>query len=217
MKVAGFVVPDQSSGHRATAPHFVVIVRRGPPVPSCRNNACATVFVSMVKRPTYRQQRKSGIWPLVSQFALWLLTRPFVWAYRIADLAFDFDKRGAASNLKRLSEEVEFDCGPLFAKYGGRIVPELSSGSPSLDYATVVVEVRSLQLRATLERGYTDWEITAPASPHPWDSLEQVCRRFARNSVRSSSTFQLLVDHLPEIERDYADPAGPSSSEEPFW
>jgi hypothetical protein len=138
----------------------------------------------------------------VERAALWLLTRPFVWSYRITDRVFDLDKRGAATNLKRLMEEVESDCGYLFSKYGGRIVPELSSGSPSFDFATVVVEVRSLQLRATRDRGFTEWEITAPASPYPWQPLGLVCQRFASESGRRpSSTFGLLADHLPEIEQ----------------
>jgi hypothetical protein len=155
----------------------------------------------MVNRPTYHQQRKSGTWLAVSRFALWLLARPFVWTYRITDRIFDLDKRGAARNLKRLREEVESDCGHLFSKYGGRIVPELSSGSPHFDCASVVVEVRSLQLRASRDRGFTDWEITAAASRYPWQPLGPVCLRFASDNGRPSSTFRLLADHLPEIEQ----------------
>jgi hypothetical protein len=161
----------------------------------------------MADRPTYRQQRSSGMWPIwfqVARPAIWLLTRPFVWFYRIADLIFDLDERGAASNLKRLTEEVESDCDYLFSKYGGRIVPELSSGSPYFDFASVVVEVRSLQLRATRDRGFTNWEITSPASRYPWQPLELVCQRFAPENSRPSSTLRLFVDHLPEIEQLFA-------------
>src|ERR1700730_1595218 len=62
----------------------------------------------MADRPTYRQHRNSGMWPKLFQVArpaIWLLTRPFVWFNRIADLIFDLDERGAASNLKRLTEK----------------------------------------------------------------------------------------------------------------
>ncbi len=176
----------------------------------CRSNTWtirATVFLSMANRPTYRQQRNSGMWPILFQVArpaIWLLTRPFVWFYRIANLIFHLDQRGAASNLKRLTEEVESECDYLFSKYGGRLVPELSNGSPSFDFATVVVEVKSLYLRATRDRGFTDWEITAPASRYPWQPLELVCQRFEPENGRQSSTLRLLVDHLPEIEQLFA-------------
>jgi hypothetical protein len=162
----------------------------------------------MANRPTYCQQRNSGMWPPIllqaARLAIWLLSRPFVWFYRIADLIFDLDKRGAASNLKRLTEEVESECDYLFSKYGGRVVPELSNGSPAMDFATVVVEVKSLHLRATRDRGFTGWEITAPASRYPWQPLELVCQRFAHENGRPSSTFRLLVDHFPEIEQLFA-------------
>jgi hypothetical protein len=158
----------------------------------------------MANRPTHHQRRNSSIWPTLLQVTrppIWLLTRPFVWFYRVADLIFDFDKRGAASNLKRLTEEVESECDYLFSKYGGRLVPELSNGYPSFDFASVVVEVRSLQLRATRDRGLTSWEVTAPASRYPWQPLELVCQRFAPEKGSPLSTIQLLVDHLPEIEQ----------------
>jgi hypothetical protein len=157
----------------------------------------------MAYRPTFHERRSAGKWPTplqVSISAIWVISRPFVWLYRLANLIFDLDARGAASNLKRLTKEVESDCDFLFSKYGGRIVPELSSGSPSFDFATVVVEVRSLQLRAIRDRGFTSWEVTSSKSPDPWQSLEQVCRRFAPKEGSLPSTFHVLIDHLPEIE-----------------
>jgi hypothetical protein len=156
---------------------------------------------------TFRKKDNPGKWPTLLQVAtpaIWLVSRPFVWLYRITDLIFDLDARGAASNLRRLTKEVESDCDHLFRKYGGRIVPELSGGSPSMDFASVVVEVRSLQLRASRDRGYTSWEITSPESREPWQSLELVCQRFAPMEGFSPSPLSQLADHLPEIEQLFA-------------
>ena len=147
-----------------------------------------------------RPQRSSE----VARPAIRLWMRPFIWLYRAADHIFDLDKRGAASNLRRLREEVESECAYLFSKYGGRVVPELSNGSPYFDFASVVVEVRSLQLRATRDRGLTGWEITAPLFRYSWQPLELVCQRFAPENGCPPSTFRLLVDHLPEIEHLFA-------------
>ncbi len=91
----------------------------------------------MVDQAQYIRRRKSPMWEalfLVLRAVLWLVTRPFVLSYRIADLIFDLDKKAAANNLERLVKEVQSDLGYLFIKYGGRIVPELSSGSPSFDW-----------------------------------------------------------------------------------
>jgi hypothetical protein len=157
----------------------------------------------MASRPTSRQRNSSRAPAMIFQVTwpvIWLFTRPFVWSYRIADQVFDFGKRGATSNLKRLTEEVESDCDELFRRYGGRILPELSEGSPSMDFATVVVEVRSLQLRASRDRGFTSWQITAPGSRYAWQPLDLVCQQFASNEGLYS-TFRLLRDHLPQIER----------------
>jgi hypothetical protein len=134
---------------------------------------------------------------------LWLVSRPFVWSYRIADRVFAFDKSGAAANLKRLIEEVKSDCDQVFRAYGGRVLPECSEGSPYMDFATVVVEVRSLQLRASRDRGFTTWQISSPGSRYPWQPLDLVCQQFAPNE-RLNSTFRLLRDHLPQIEALFA-------------
>jgi hypothetical protein len=146
-----------------------------------------------------RQQRNSEL-----RSAVWLLAQPFIWLYRAADLIFDLDKRGSARNLRRLREEVESECAYLLSKYGGRVVTELSHGSPSFDFASVVVEVRSLQLRATRDRGVTGWEVTAPASDYPWQPLDLVCQSFSSENGRPPSNLRLLVDHLPEIEQLFA-------------
>lgn len=135
------------------------------------------------------------------QFALlWLISRPFVWLYQGIDLVFDLKKRGAASNLKRLSKEVESECADLFRRYGGRIVPERSSGHPAMDFATVEVVVGSLQLRAIRDRGFTGWEISTAGSGDPWQPLDAVCQRFAPDSVWMPASMQLLVEHFREIE-----------------
>ena len=161
----------------------------------------------MASRPAYRQPYDVRVWGMAFQLAwpvIWLFTRPFVWSYRVANRVFDFDKRGAVNNLKQLMEEVQSDCDELFRRYGGRIIPELSKGSASFDFATVVVEVRSLQLQATRDRGFTGWKITAPGSRYPWQPLDLVCQRFTALNRGPYSSFQLLRDHLPEIERLFA-------------
>lgn len=136
----------------------------------------------------------------VPHTVIWLLSKPIVWSYRFISFIFQLDRRGAESNLRRLREEVEIQCADLFARYGGRIVPELSSGLPSFDFASVVVEVRSVLLRATRDRASTDWSITSSTSDLPWQPLESVCKRFAAQSSRYASSFGVLFDHLPEIE-----------------
>jgi hypothetical protein len=147
-------------------------------------------------------RRTSGGLPASVQFSrlgLWLLSRPFVWTYNLLNLVFRLDQRGAASNLKRLKEEVESECADMFSIFGGRIVPELSSGLPYFDFATVVVEVRSLQLKATRDRGFTSWEVSSRTSP--WEPLEIVCQRFAPHNSSPQSPFKLLSDHFSEIEK----------------
>jgi hypothetical protein len=127
----------------------------------------------------------------VARPAIWFFTR----LYRIANRIFDLDKRGAARNLRRLTKEVESECDCLFRKYGARVVPELSSGMSSFDWATVVVEVRSLQLRALRDRGPLTWQITAPTSRYSWQPLEIVCQRFTSENGRPSS-ITVLANHL---------------------
>jgi hypothetical protein len=169
----------------------------------------------MAYRSTNIRPQGAGKWSILIQAlrpAIWLFSRPFVWLYAFGNVLFNLDQRGAASNLKRLTKEVESDCDYLFTKYGGRIVPELSSGSPYMDFATVVVAVRSLQLRAIRDRGYTSWEITSSASRDSWQSLERVCRTFAPKLGSPPSTFHLLVDHLPEIEQLLAGESGLAST-----
>lgn len=135
----------------------------------------------------------------VSRLGLWLLSRPFVWTYSLFNQIFRLDQRGAVSNLKRLKEEVESEFGDMFSIFGGRIVPELSSGSPYFDFATVVVEVRSLQLKATRDRGFTSWEVSSRTSP--WQPLEIVCQRFVPHNSSSQSPSKLLREHFFEIEK----------------
>jgi hypothetical protein len=130
--------------------------------------------------------------------------RLFAWLYRFADSIFHLKEKGAARNLKRLTSETESDCKYLFEMYGGRVVPELSSGSPYFDFASVMVEVRSLWLRATRDRGTTEWEITSRSSGSPWYPLESVCQKFASKDSHLSSTLRVLYDHFLEIEHFFA-------------
>jgi hypothetical protein len=134
-----------------------------------------------------------------------MLSRPFVWTYRLANTVLNFEQSDAKRNRDRLIEEVYSECGCLFDRYGGRVVPELSRGSQVNDSAYVVVEVRSLQLRATRDRGFTDWEITAPSSSKSWDGLETVCERYRTEDDRFATPMRILADHMDEIERSLAD------------
>ena len=158
--------------------------------------------LSMANYPTSRQRNGSKALALGVRFivrVVWLVSRPFVWSYRIAEGMFALDQRGAAANLKQLIEEVKSDCDEIFRTYGGRVLSEISKGEPSMDFATVVVEVRSLQLRAYRDRGSTTWQIASPGSRYSWQPLDFVCQQFAPNEGLYS-TFRLLRDHLPQIE-----------------
>ena len=160
----------------------------------------------MTNHRTSRQRNGSRVLALGARITtpvVWLVSRPFVWSYRIADRLFALDKRGAAANLSQLIEEVKSDCDEVFRVYGGRVLPAMSKGSPNMDFATVVVEVRSLQLQASRDRGSTTWQITSPGSPYPWQPLDLVCQQFAPNEG-VYSTFRLLRDHLPQIEELFA-------------
>jgi hypothetical protein len=156
----------------------------------------------MANYPTSRQRNGSKALALGVRFiapVVWLVSRPFVWSYRIAEGIFALDQRGAAANLKQLIKEVKSDCDEIFRTYGGRVLPEMSKGEPSMDFATVVVEVRSLQLRASRDRGSTTWQITSPGSRYSWQPLDLVCQQLAPNEGLCS-TFRLLRDHLPQVE-----------------
>jgi hypothetical protein len=156
----------------------------------------------MANNPTSRQRNGSKVLALGIRFiapVVWLVSRPFVWSYRIADRVFALHKSGAAANLNQLIEEVKSDCDEVFRTYGGRVLPEVSKGEPYMDFATVVVEVRSIQLRAYRDRGSTTWQITSPGSRYSWQPLDLVCQQFAPTKGLYS-TFRLLRDHLPQIE-----------------
>ena len=158
--------------------------------------------LSMTSRLMFKPQRGNRNSPAslqMSRLSLWLLSRPFVWSYRAANRIFQLDKRSATRNLKRLKEDVEYDCKDLLQTYGGRILPELSTGSPFMDFASVVIKVRSLQLRATRDRGDTSWEISSRNSS--WQPLDLVCQRFASENIRLISSPQILCEHLPQIEQ----------------
>ena len=133
-----------------------------------------------------------------------LVSRPIIWSFRVADRILDLEKREAAANQNSLIREVRLDCAEIFKTYGGRVVLELSEGSPSMDFAKVVVEVRSIQLRAFRDRGFTTWQISSPGSRYSWQPLDAVCRRFAPTGEGPYSTFRLLQDHLPQIESLFA-------------
>ncbi len=78
-----------------------------------------------------RQRRNSGTLLMLVQIArplIWLLTK----LYRVADQILGLDKLQAASNLGRLTKDVESQCDYLFSKYGARTIPEVCGGMPSL-------------------------------------------------------------------------------------
>jgi hypothetical protein len=82
-------------------------------------------------------------------FANFVLTRvlvplsaPVVLLYKAADRTFDLKGRAAKRNLKNLLREVDATYGFLFSRYGGRVLLDESHGAPSMDHATVVIEVR---------------------------------------------------------------------------
>jgi hypothetical protein len=146
-----------------------------------------------------------SMWLQLTRAALWLVSRPFVWFYRLGNLIFDFKARGSANNLTRLTQEVESDYGFLFDEFGGKIVPEQSSGNPSFDWAILVIDVKGLLVKAVRDRGFTEWYISLNDSKHPWEPLNQVLERILPDKDANYSMYRALKEHLPDIERTLSD------------
>jgi hypothetical protein len=161
----------------------------------------------MLDEPSEKPEigKPTNLYPLIA-IVLMPLLLPVIWLfkglYRLGDLLFDLDKRGANSNLARLTREIEGDYDYLFSEFGGHIVPEQASGNPSFDWASVVVELNSVLLRASRDRGYTDWYITAKGSRYRWQPLDPLCRKLATDPGATLSMYRALKDHLPELEKN---------------
>ena len=67
-----------------------------------------------------------------------------------------------------------------------------------MDFATVVVQVGALQLRATRDRGVTGWEIGSSGSQPDWQPLDAVCARYSPE--QSGNAFEILSRHFAAIE-----------------
>jgi hypothetical protein len=114
---------------------------------------------------------------LIVTWILLPLSAPIVFLYRLVDRTFDLSGRAAKRNLSNLTREVQTKYGFLFSKFGGRILANESSGAPSMDHASLVIEVRSLCLQASRDRGETSWSVCALGSPNSWQQLEIVLNR----------------------------------------
>lgn len=126
------------------------------------------------------------------------LVTPLIWGYRILDRVFGLKRRGAKANLRRLLNEVRKDHGFLLEKLGGQIVDEESEGSPSFDQATVVIRIQSIKVRATRDRGFTDWYVTPGYQPNDWLPLMGVLKQLGFWQTPYSETI-LLARHFDQI------------------
>jgi hypothetical protein len=117
--------------------------------------------------------------------------------YRALDSLFDLDRRAADRNLGKLIGYVYARYGFLFERFGGKVVPELSAGDPSMDFATVVIEVKSLYLMAASDRGSIDWSVSTKRSAQGWYPLAVFAPKLKAGTTDS---YRLLSEHLPEIE-----------------
>jgi hypothetical protein len=129
-----------------------------------------------------------------------LIYVPLRFLYRGANLIFHLDARGAASNLRELRQEIEEQYGFLFSEHGGRVLDEQSKGHPSFDWASVVIQLDRLYVRASRDRGYTDWYVSPDATSRSWISLGLVLKKIAPTLGSPCSEYQGLRFHLREIE-----------------
>lgn len=108
----------------------------------------------------------------------------------------------AASNLRRLTKEVEDQYGFLFTEDGARVVPESSNGYSAMDFATVVLQLSHLYLRAVRDRGHTNWYASLDGSESSWQRLDLILKTTHQpQPLPYYSDDELLRHHLPEIER----------------
>ncbi|HEV2575764.1 MAG TPA: hypothetical protein VGU25_01020 [Acidobacteriaceae bacterium] len=124
------------------------------------------------------------------------------WVHRVARRVFDLDRRAAESDLRRLRRDVMHQYSFLFKEHGGRIMPQLSQGVPNLDWATLVVEVNRIYLRASDDGGRTEWHVSLNHILGPWYRLDQILKKISRSTNQPcNSDHDALRYHLPEIER----------------
>ncbi len=127
---------------------------------------------------------------------------PTRWVHRVARRIFDLDRRTAESDLRRLRREIMHQYSFLFKELGGRIMPQLSQGVPNLDWATLVVEVNRLYLRASDDGGRTEWHVSLNHILGPWYRLDQVLKKIPPSTIHPcNSDHDALRYHLPEIEQ----------------
>src|SRR5215469_8928670 len=121
---------------------------------------------------------------------------PSRWVQRIAGRVFDVERHSAESDLRRLRRDVMQDYSFLFKEHGGRIMPQLSQGVANFDWATLVIEVNRLYLRASRADTRTEWHVSLNHIMGPWHRLDPILRKISCNSDSDA-----LRDHLPEIEQ----------------
>ena len=137
-------------------------------------------------------------------FLLRPVVMAFRFAYRLADWLFDLDRRAARSNLNGLIRELERDYSFLFFPWGAHVLPEQSHGEPTMDFATVVLELPSIMLRATRDRGNIDWEVSLKSTESPWESLQLIVTRIRPEA--SMTLRHVLENHRAEMEWLLANP-----------
>jgi len=130
------------------------------------------------------------------------LFRPIIavckFTYRALDSLFHLDRRAADRNRRKLVRYVYARYAFLFERFGGKVIPELSEGAPTMDFATVVIEVKSLYLMASTDRGSIDWSVSTKQSDRGWCPLAVFAPKLKASTTDS---YRLLSEHLAEIER----------------
>jgi hypothetical protein len=126
---------------------------------------------------------------------------PFRWVHRVANRIFDLQRSSAESDLRRLRRDVMHQYKFLFTEHDGRIMPQLSQGVANFDWATVVVEVNRLYLRASRNNGSTEWHVALNHIMGPWHRLDPILRKIPLDNHPRNSDYDALRYHLPEIER----------------
>jgi hypothetical protein len=135
------------------------------------------------------------------------LFRVAAWLYRVADRAFDLNRRGADRNLANLIREVRSDYRFLLEKYNCHILAGESYGDPSLDHAIVVIDAVTFRLRAARDRGDTLWAVASIETPQSWRSLDAVFRAIEPDTKYPYSTAALLEKHFFEVGMLLSKPA----------
>ena len=127
---------------------------------------------------------------------------PSRWVQRIAGRVFDVERHSAESDLRRLRRDVMHQYSFLFKEHGGRIMPQLSQGVANFDWATLVVEIDRLYLRASRNNDRTEWHVSLNHVMGPWHRLDPILKKISSsNNLPCNSDHDALRYHLPEIER----------------